>query len=218
MPATKTKKAKISAEFISKEYIRYYCRNGKSPASVFAFCDELDMSEGEFYDFFTSFEQIESEVWKSAFDTAFEQVQQDEALKELSVRDRFLTFSFAWIELLKEHRSFYQLNFKNQWSPLPGTTLKNLRGHVKGSFQTWVIEGSANGEIERRFKMSDHYDEALWILLLFITGFWVKDESAGFEKSDAAIEKSVNLAFDLLSKGSVDSALDLGKFLFQNYR
>lgn len=218
MPAAKTKAAKITAESISRDYIKHYCRTGRAPASVFAFCDDLDIPEGMFYDFFTSFEQIESEVWKSAFNTAFEQVQNDEGLKELSVRDRYLTFAFAWVEVLKESRSFYQLNFKNQWSPLPGGTLKNLRSHVKSSFQSWVIEGSANGEIERRFKVSDHYDEALWVLLLFITGFWVKDQSAGFEKSDAAIEKSVNLAFDLLNKGSVDSALDLGKFLFQNYR
>jgi hypothetical protein len=39
---------------------------------------------------------------------------------------------------------------------------------------------------------------------------------ANFEKTDAAIEKSVNLAFDLIGKGILDNALDFGKFLYQN--
>ncbi|KAB2814419.1 TetR family transcriptional regulator C-terminal domain-containing protein [Phaeocystidibacter luteus] len=216
--SAQSKKKKVTQESLRDAYVRHYCLEGARPNSVFAFCDNQGITEKDFYDHFTSFQQIESSIWKDAFDRAFEQVSDDESLKELSVRDRFLTFSFAWVEVLKENRSFFQLNFKDQWSPLPGETLRNLRSHVKHSLKTWVIEGTSNGEIERRFKMSDHYDEALWILTLFITGFWLKDESAGFEKTDAAIEKSVNLAFDLLSKGSLDSALDLGKFLFQNFR
>jgi hypothetical protein len=51
---------------------------------------------------------------------------------------------------------------------------------------------------------------------MFILQFWAHDESANFEKTDAAIEKSVNLAFDLIGKGILDNALDFGKFLYQN--
>ncbi len=216
--STKSKSEKNTAESLEAAYIRSYCLTGAQPASVYAFCDEQNISEGEFYDHYTSFAQIESNIWKRAFNEAFDQVNSDEGLKELSIRDQYLSFAFAWVELLKRNRSFYQLQFKDQWTPLPGSALKDLRSHAKSKMQVWVVEGSSSGEIERRFKVSDHYDEALWILLLFITGFWLKDESVGFEKTDAAIEKSVNLAFDLLNKGSVDSALDLGKFLFQNYR
>jgi hypothetical protein len=50
----------------------------------------------------------------------------------------------------------------------------------------------------------------------FILLFWKEDDSAGFEKTDAAVEKSVNLAFDLIGKGAVDSAIDFAKFLYQN--
>jgi hypothetical protein len=49
----------------------------------------------------------------------------------------------------------------------------------------------------------------------FVLMFWVKDESAEFEKTDEAIEKSVNLAFDLMGKGVVDNVFEFGKFLFQ---
>jgi hypothetical protein len=48
----------------------------------------------------------------------------------------------------------------------------------------------------------------------FVIGFWIKDNSQGFEKTDAAIEKAVNLSFDLLGKNIADSAFDFAKFVF----
>lgn len=218
MPTSTTDKSTVSKSTLLDAYVREYCMTGHRPPSIYAFCDSMEISEGIFYDFFTSFDQLEASIWKDAFNTAFVRVDKDEELAELSIRDKYLTFAFAWVEVLKERRSFYTLSFKNQWSPFPENALKELRSHAKQSFSSWIDEGSSSGEIERRFKVSDHYDEALWINLLFITGFWMKDDSAGFEKTDAAIEKSVNLGFDLLNKGSLDSALDLGKFLFQNFR
>jgi len=50
----------------------------------------------------------------------------------------------------------------------------------------------------------------------FLLVFWKEDESPGFEKTDAAVEKSVNLAFDLIGKGAVDSFIDFAKFLYQS--
>jgi hypothetical protein len=43
--------------------------------------------------------------------------------------------------------------------------------------------------------------------------FWIKDNSKGFEATDAAIEKSVNLGFDLVGPGPLDSIIDFGRFL-----
>ena len=42
------------------------------------------------------------------------------------------------------------------------------------------------------------------------------DNSAGFEKTDMAIEKSVNTVFDVFDNTPLDSIIDLGKFLWQN--
>ncbi|TNE29255.1 MAG: TetR/AcrR family transcriptional regulator [Bacteroidetes bacterium] len=218
MPTSTSNKSKVTKATLLDAYVREYCLTGHRPPSIYAFCDAMEISEGDFYNFFTSFDQLEASIWKDAFDHAYHRVNNDNELAELSVRDKYLTFAFAWVEVLKERRSFYVLSFKHQWTPFPESALKELRSHAKKSFGNWIEEGSSNGEIERRFKVSDHYDEALWINLLFITGFWMKDDSVGFEKTDAAIEKSVNLGFDLLYKGSLDSALDLGKFLFQNFR
>jgi hypothetical protein len=58
--------------------------------------------------------------------------------------------------------------------------------------------------------------EGLWIQTLFILQFWANDDSKEFEKTDAAIEKAVNVAYDLMGKSPLDSMFDFAKFIFQN--
>ena len=72
-------------------------------------------------------------------------------------------------------------------------------------------------KLPKDLNITDRYDEALWLQVMFVFRFWLKDDSPGFwKKTDAAIEKSVNLAFDLMGKSAVDSFVDFAKFLFQS--
>jgi hypothetical protein len=64
--------------------------------------------------------------------------------------------------------------------------------------------------------LDKRYPQLFWIHMGFMLIFWKDDGSPGFESTDAAIEKSVNLAFDLIGKGAVDTAIDFAKFLYQN--
>jgi hypothetical protein len=64
--------------------------------------------------------------------------------------------------------------------------------------------------------ITEKYDEALWLQVGFVFRYWLDDNSPRFEKTDAAIEKSVNFAFDLMGKSALDSFLDLAKFLYQS--
>jgi DNA polymerase III delta prime subunit len=91
-----------------------------------------------------------------------------------------------------------------------------IRNKVISFSQTILNEGMQSKEITERKFISDKYADAQWLNLLFITNFWVNDHSINFEKSDEAIEKSVNLAFDLMGQTALDSMLNFGKFLFQN--
>ena len=50
---------------------------------------------------------------------------------------------------------------------------------------------------------------------MFVLKFWIKDSSKGFEKTDALIEKSVQAAFEVFDNTSVDTLVDLGKFLWK---
>lgn len=216
MSAT-TNDQKVTAESLQASYIHFYSLHGK-PRSVYAFCDASGIPESEFYNFYSSEAALESAIWKDVFSRVFNAIESDENLSELSVKDRFTALSFAWIEALKDHRSFYTSYIKDNWNPLSASAMHDLRRLAKEKFSHWISEATSSGEIQPRMLVGQHYDEALWLLFSFNTTFWVKDSSQNFEKTDAAIEKSCVLAFDLMEKGALDSAFDLGKFLFQSMR
>ena len=94
--------------------------------------------------------------------------------------------------------------------------MKEFKEKFKDFASDIIMEGKETQEIANRPVISDRYDEALWIQVLFVLKYWLDDNSPRFEKTDAAIEKSVNLAFDLMGKSALDSFLDFAKFLYQN--
>jgi hypothetical protein len=42
------------------------------------------------------------------------------------------------------------------------------------------------------------------------------DDSKDFEKSDEAVEKGINVAFDLFQRSPIDNLFEYGKFLTRN--
>ena len=221
MQATKKTKPKSAAgasgDKISKAYREYLLTEGKQPASVFKFCKDIGISEDEFYKHFGSFEALEKEIWKAFIDQTRKRLESDESYSSFTSREKILTFYFALAELLKTDRSFVLHQLKSIKNPALAPTF--LKG-FKASFEDWITgvlnEGKNSGEVAKRPFIDQRYHGLFWLHLMFILQFWSKDESSNFESTDAAIEKSVNLAFDLIGKGVLDNALDFGKFLYQN--
>src|SRR6056297_2204051 len=79
-----------------------------------------------------------------------------------------------------------------------------------------IAEGMEGGEIKDRKYLSERYDKALWVQLVFVVDYWCNDTSKDFENSDAAIEKAVTLSFQLLGESARDNALDFAKFIWQS--
>jgi hypothetical protein len=85
------------------------------------------------------------------------------------------------------------------------------------AFATGIInQGIESGELADRRFFTAKYKDALWIQFGFILNFWTKDTSAGFEKTDEAIERGINVTFDLLEKSPLDGLFDYGKFMMNN--
>ena len=59
------------------------------------------------------------------------------------------------------------------------------------------------------------FSEGAWMQLLFLLKYWMDDNSPKFERTDVAIEKSVNVIFDVFDSTPLESLLDFGKFLFK---
>jgi hypothetical protein len=205
-------------ENIIQAYIQHILEHGKEPVSVYKFAQSINMKEDEFYDHFTSFNSIKTAVWEKIIIDTLNHMQSQEVYQEYSAKEKLLAFYFTLIEELKKYRSYLLALYENHMGfkkqvPLE---LKEFKKRFKEYCAEVVLEGKETEEIADRSFISDRYEDALWLETMFILQFWLKDTSPAFEKTDVAIEKSVNLAFDLMGKSALDSFLDLAKFLYQS--
>jgi AcrR family transcriptional regulator len=214
----KKKEKKDHRQLILEGFVSHVLEHGKEPASIFKFAKDLKIKEAEFYNYFTSFDAIKSEIWVALFEETHRQLEEQEVYKEYAVREKFLSFLFTWVEELKKNRSYLLALYSNKV-----TTFKNLptdTREFKEKFSDFaselILEGKETQEIASRPLITEKYDEALWLQVGFVFRYWLDDNSPRFEKTDAAIEKSVNFAFDLMGKSALDSFLDLAKFLYQS--
>lgn len=198
-------------------FVTHLLEHGSMPASIFKFAKELDMKEEVFYTYFTSFEGVKSAIWVRIFEDTLEAIASQEVYKEYAVREKFLSFLYTWIEELKKNRSYLLILYQDQATAFK--TLPSDAREFKEKFTDFaselILEGKETQEIASRPFITEKYDEALWLQVAFVFRYWMSDRSANFEKTDAAIEKSVNLAFDLMGKSALDSFLDFAKFLYQ---
>jgi AcrR family transcriptional regulator len=219
--ASKSSRAKGKANGteakIKSAYIDYLLNNGKQPSSIYKFCLDLKLKEDEFYKHFGSFESIEKQIWKGFIDTVTTSLNADKSFSDFSAREKLLAFYFTLAEVLKSNRSFALLQLKEHRRPeIIPTFLKEF----KTSFEEFVggilTDGKSKGEVAERPYLDKRYPQLFWVHFGFLLLYWKDDDSPGFDQTDAFIEKSVNLAFDLIGKGAFDSAIDFAKFLYQS--
>ncbi len=211
-------------EKIRKAYTDYVLENGKQPTSVFQFAKKLKITEADFYTHYTSFDAIEADIWLEFFNGAKTTVEADETYQGYSVREKTLAFYYTWIELLKSQRSFVVYSYgrlkaesKGQRGLTSKTSVLNPFKEVFFDYSRDLLaEGRESKEVEPRPFITDRYPNALWGQTLYLLDFWVRDVSKNFEKTDSAIEKSVNTGFDLIGRSPLDTLFDFAKFMYQN--
>ncbi|MCX2574990.1 TetR family transcriptional regulator C-terminal domain-containing protein [Pedobacter sandarakinus] len=206
-----------TAQQIRKAYIDYVLTHDERPKSVYSFVKKLKITEADFYQFFSSFERIEKTIW---FELTFEtisRIKDQEVWLQYSSREKMLSFFYSYLEHLKSERSFVIYSLKKEQGKF---SMPSVLSGVKPIFENFsqeiIDEGLENGELADRKFLTKRYKDALWIQFAFILNFWVNDESEAFEKSDEAIEKGINVTFDLFQHSPLDNLIDYGKFLSRN--
>lgn len=207
------------AEFLRKAYVEYLLTNGQRPPSVFLFAKKLKMTEPEFYESYNSFEQLEGDVWLQFFEQARRQTEAEPVYAQYSVREKLLAFYYTWIEVLKANRSYALLSagrLRRGAMRRPTPTLEAFRRAFTNFITDLLLEGRESREVKQRPFVTDRYPDVFFAQALFLLDFWLRDTSKGFERTDTAIEKTVNTSFDLIGSSALDSVLDLAKFVYQN--
>ena len=55
-------------ERFKNAFVLYLIRNGERPVTVFKFCEELEVDESVFYEYYNSFRSVEKEVWLTFYE------------------------------------------------------------------------------------------------------------------------------------------------------
>ena len=204
-------------EKLRTAYIDYALTNGQRPASVYIFMKELNLKEEEFYTCFSTFDAVEASIWRSFFNHTHDTIKSQDVYVGYSSREKILAFYFGLIEHLKSNRSFVTWTFRStsKISFNNPVFLHDFKKMFEDFADEVIRQGIESGEIIDRKLLSEKYKDALWVQLVFVIHFWIDDNSTDFERTDEAIEKGVNITFDLMAQSPLDSIIDYGKFLWR---
>ena len=206
-----------TVESIQKAYIDYVLTEGEEPKSVYIFAKKHKMTEAEFYKHFGSFQALEQNIWADVAQKTLAEIKGQEVWAQYSAREKALSYFYAFFELLKQQRSFAVYSLKKQPRGLTTPAIFNDLHEIFENFCNEILnEGLESGELSDRKFFSKRYKDALWVQFGFVLHFWISDNSAGFEKTDEAIEKGVNVTFDLFQRSPIDNLFEYGKFLAKN--
>ncbi|MCH4823493.1 TetR/AcrR family transcriptional regulator [Gramella lutea] len=209
-------KKKPNADQMIALYMDYVLENEKTPRSVYKFAKDNDLTEADFYEHFGSFEGLRKTIWEKFFDNSLSVMEKSKEYKSFSNREKLLTFFYTFFEVLTANRSYVLYALSEHEQSLKNLDqLKHLRRRMKKYAKTLIQDGNSEKSL-RLFEQNEMiFSEGVWVQFLFLLKFWMDDNSAGFESTDVAIEKSVNTVFDLFDNTPLERVVDLGKFLWK---
>jgi len=187
----------------------------KEPKSVYLFCKKNKIEETDFYKSFASLEDIKESIFSKFFDNAYMLISKEKGFDAQVPKEKLLSFYFTFFEVLQLNRSYVLFILSNSGEKMQKlSSLRRLRNSFK-QFASGLIE---QGNTSKQSILTKHpeliFSEGAWLQLLFLLKFWMEDNSPSFEKTDMAIEKSVQTVFELFDNTPLDSVIDFGKFLW----
>ncbi len=207
-------KKNAKKEGLGDVYWRKLLLEGKRPATVFAFCEEVGIGEGDFYEEYSGFEGIEAGYWKGTVEETIGVLEKDKDFGTFSGEEKLLSFFYTWFEHVKGDRSRV-VHFFPKSGACGMKVLRPMREVFLGFAEELVRESVESGEIADRKKFNQYYGRALFEHFRMLVEFYRKDTSEGFQDTDAFIEKSTKVAIETARNGVLDSAVDLGRFLLR---
>ncbi len=216
--ATKTSSAKITDDKIITAYMETVLEHERFPQSVYKFCKQHKLKEEEFYSFFGSFDALRRAIWTKFFQNTMNLISKNEEYTTFSNKDKMLTFFYTFFEIATLNRSYVLFSLEENRKMLEKLSdLKDLRSHIKDFATELIDEANADKNLRITKRSPRIFSEGAWAQFLFLLRFWMDDSSAGFEKTDLAIEKSVTTIFDVFDNTPLESLIDFGKFLYKEH-
>jgi len=201
-----------------QQYKEYVLSHKQRPASVYTFMQDQGEDEKSFYAHFASFDALEQQLFHSYFENTISRLAGSEEYQEYDSLQKILAFFYTWLEVMQGERSL--VKFMNQranyslFNLTPtymATTAEPFQEHIRKLLKS----GMDDGQVADRLFVTRYYKQGFWAQARLILQYWLKDNSADFEKTDAMVEKTLRLAFDVIEPNTLDSGFDLIRFLWR---
>lgn len=210
------KQIKISKDLIISAYAKMILEEGKKPNSIYHFCQLLKIEETQFYEFYSSFDQIENNVFENFFENTLQLLNKSEDYIGYDAKTKVLSFYFTFFEQLTANRSLVLYLLNQEENKLENLKkLTGLRKHFKKYVNSLGIETINIPQQQIQKIQQKSISEIAWIQMMLTLKFWIEDQSPSFEKTDIYIEKSINASFDMLDITPFKNIIDFGKFLWK---
>lgn len=207
----------ITEDKIFELYGDYLLNHGERPKNIYRFAKDNEFEEKDFYDYFSSFEQIEKSMLVNLFDKSVELASEINNSDEITSKEKLLNVYFIFFENMTMNRSLVLMilgNDKLHLAKISNQLKETHRQFVKTlDFNDWEMIQKAKDNLKNFHEKAR--EEALWMHLVSAIEFWKKDTSPSFEKTDIFIEKTIDTGFELMENEPLRKIVDLGKFLFK---
>jgi hypothetical protein len=198
-------------------YETHLRREGQPPASVFRFAEANGFTEREFFAEFPSLEAVESAGWVARLDHVIQSVESGPEWETFSARHRMLAFLFGFAEASLDFRSLLLLRLHGRNVLTNPPELAAFEERFLAFAHRLLEHGRVSGEIASRGPLGRLYPQAAYRLFRSVIDFHLRDASPGYERTDAYIEKSTTVLFDLIGRQVLDSGFDLLRFLLPKW-
>ncbi len=195
-------------------YKRLASEKGILPVSKKEIALAADLTIEDFVAAYPSLEALQEAVWVHYLRNTLAALEQSAEYVQYSVREKMLAYYFTFFEQLDAERDFVKL-FESKmgvWNYNP-TFLISFKLAFLAFVEELIKEGLETKEIAERLMLGGEYGGWHWPQMLFLLNKWIEDSSEAHAVSDQAIEKAVNLGFDIMGRNVLDSAFDFAKFM-----
>jgi len=185
---------------------------GETEINTYTISRKAEITEKEFFEHFTSAEDVGRKVWTNIGDSVIEALSGSELYNSYPPRQKILSYYFTFFEIALNERTFIERTAESS---------KYTRAY-KDSFKTFigdiVQEGIAMEDIKERLSLSNYYPEVLWDLHMKLIRFWMNDQSDKFVETEKAVEMFSRVPLELMGPNLLDSVFDTLKFQVSQFK
>lgn len=197
---------------IIEKYKKFRTENPQAQG-LHEFLQNSRIEASHFFHNFGSLRALEKLTHQSTVERAIQRLHEDEQYLSYSGREKMLAFCFTWFDELVETRLYLLM--------LHETCAETCRfsSDISSSIRTYLkeilSEAEAKGEVPLRLFLNNTYPQVGLVAIKFLLEVWLRDTSPKFSRTDKAVEKTVNLYFDLICRGPIESVLEFSRFLLE---